>query len=171
MGNGGGVMSYLMKNTKAQLVGFIEALQDEIKSQQNKIDNLECAVTEQKDLVAELREELEGSQRVGVAQGFIALDKILAERERQDEKWGQQNHASGTGPTVGKKRWTLYPGLMKEWVDLRSELGSVTWADILMEEIAEAFDESDPGKLEEELIQCAAVIVAWIESIARNRSE
>ena len=100
---------------------------------------------------------------------IIAL-KILAERERQDAKWGQQNHANGTGPTVGKKRWTLYPGLMKEWVDLRSELGSVTWADILMEEIAEAFDESDPVKLEEELIQCAAVIVAWIESIAREHT-
>ena len=34
--------------------------------------------------------------------------------------------------------------------------------------VGEAFAESDPDKLRTELIQVAAVAVAWIESIDRN---
>jgi hypothetical protein len=46
---------------------------------------------------------------------------------------------------------------------------TLTWADILEEEIAEALAESDPVKLRAELVQSGAVIVAWIEAIDRAR--
>jgi len=68
----------------------------------------------------------------------IIVQAVLAERDRQDEKWGRdfqgRNHAF--------------------------------WLAILMEEIGEAaraYLEHDRGKLREELIQSAAVIFSWLE--------
>ena len=48
--------------------------------------------------------------------------------------------------------------------------GSVTFKDVLMEEVAEVFAESDPEKLRAELIQVAAVAVQWVEKIDRERA-
>lgn len=82
-----------------------------------------------------------------------ALGDVLVERDRQDAKWGEQNHSP------------------------------VAWLAILMEEVGEAAHEIcnasiDPyipeerpfwlAKLRRELIQVAAVAVAAIESLDRN---
>lgn len=77
------------------------------------------------------------------------LDHVAAERERQDEKWGEQNHL--------------------DWV----------WNAILMEEVGEAAEEvlttafgaaaKGHGDLRSELVQVAAVAVAWIEAIDRRK--
>ena len=67
---------------------------------------------------------------------------IIAERVRQDEKWGEQNH------DVFK------------------------WLAILGEEVGEANKaalENDYSELMQELIQIGAVTVAMIESLERNR--
>ena len=67
---------------------------------------------------------------------------IMAERARQDEKWGEQNH-------------DIYK-----------------WLAILGEEVGEANKaalENDYSELMEELIQIGAVTVAMIESLERNR--
>jgi len=40
-----------------------------------------------------------------------------------------------------------------------------------MEEVFEALAETDPEKLELELIQAAAVIVAWVEKLRRHRND
>lgn len=40
-----------------------------------------------------------------------------------------------------------------------------------VEEVYEALAESDENKLTEELIQVAAVCVAWVENITRNKNE
>ena len=45
--------------------------------------------------------------------------------------------------------------------------GEGTWADILREEYFEALAETDPARLRVELIQVAAVAVAWVEAIDR----
>ena len=37
-----------------------------------------------------------------------------------------------------------------------------------MEEVAEAFEEHDPARLRSELVQVAAVAVAWVEKIDRD---
>jgi hypothetical protein len=69
------------------------------------------------------------------------MSMMTAERKRQDEKWGEQNHTNGV------------------------------WALILGEEFGEscqaALDKSDK-EVVQELIQVAAVCIAWIEAIGRK---
>ena len=50
------------------------------------------------------------------------------------------------------------------------KLGYGSWADILVEEVAEAIDATDEDNLIEELIQVAAVASGWVEAIQRRRS-
>ena len=107
------------------------------------------------------------------------LGEVAAERARQDAKWGEQNHPDGTGP----RAYPLAP-LPEANLDLRAayELadaakkatdtafkhGKVTYRDILLEEVFEALAESNPARLRVELVQVAAVAVAWVEKIDRH---
>lgn len=104
------------------------------------------------------------------------LKEVQAERERQEAKWGEQNHANGTGPG----QYFLGKGLSApatfgylrdratEIMDNHVDVGRLTYTDILLEEVFEAVTESDPDKLREELVQVAAVAVAWVEKIDRD---
>lgn len=75
-----------------------------------------------------------------------AVGDVLNERERQNQKWGEQNHDDG-------------------W-----------WTAILAEEVGEAaqaalhgrFGGRAAGTLRDELVQVAAVAVQWIECIDRR---
>lgn len=77
---------------------------------------------------------------------ITAFRAILNERQRQYEKWGEQNHD-----------------------DYR-------WLAILVEEIGELsqcalhdeFGGHAAGKLQEELVQVAAVAVSWLECLDRR---
>lgn len=93
-----------------------------------------------------------------------ALKEVAAERERQDAKWGEQNHPDGTG-FAGSARDA---DLARLECKRQFAEGTGTWLDILNEEVAEAYAETDPAKLRAELVQCAAVVVAWIEAIDRR---
>lgn len=82
------------------------------------------------------------------ARQISIVEEILLERMRQDRKWGEQNHSR------------------------------IEWLGILSEEIGEAAKEvvdihfsasGDPTNLRYELVQCAAVIVAWLECDKRNK--
>ncbi|MGA8116881.1 MAG: hypothetical protein WCA46_24870 [Actinocatenispora sp.] len=92
------------------------------------------------------------------------LTDLHAERVRQDERWGEQNHPDGTGG----------PGALddlavaRETVEGNAARGAMTWRDILQEEVAEAFAESDPVRLREELVQVAAVAAGWVQAIDRR---
>ena len=70
------------------------------------------------------------------------LDLIIAERGAQDVKWGQQNH------------------------------DDYIWLAILMEEVGEAaqaiLQEQGVERVRGELVQSAAVIVAWLEATDRR---
>lgn len=94
----------------------------------------------------------------------VALREIDRERERQIDKWGPQSHPDGTGG----------PRLMRasEFARILCEAAFAddkgTWAHILTEEFFEAMAEADPEKLRTELIQVAAVAVAWVEDIDRR---
>lgn len=93
------------------------------------------------------------------------LDEIAAERARQDAKWGQQNHPDGTAAD----EFNLM--LVQQWKDLvdkNATEGESNWNNILFEEAYEAAAETDPAKLRAELVQIAAVAVAWIECIDRR---
>lgn len=92
------------------------------------------------------------------------IDSVLAERNRQDAKWGEQNHPDGTGIGGDDVRRDVMTSLCQA----AAASGSVTWRHILDEEVAEAFAEPDPAKLRAELVQVAAVAVAWIEAIERR---
>lgn len=85
---------------------------------------------------------------------------IAEERERQDAKWGEQHHKNGTDPANEK-----LADRAKAYNDLQAITGSGDWCGILFEEVFEAFAELDDVKLREELIQVAAVAVAWVEDI------
>jgi hypothetical protein len=92
------------------------------------------------------------------------LAEIYAERARQDEKWGEQNHPDGTG-NLDQQR---YAEFRRKWCQDAFGAGYGTWADVLAEEVAEAEAERDPARLRAELIQVAAVAVAWAEAIDRR---
>lgn len=92
------------------------------------------------------------------------LAEVQAERERQDVKWGQQNHPDGTGNTSQQKD----ADRARRWCQDAFGAGYGTWSYVLAEEVAEANAERDPAKLRAELLQVAAVAVAWVDAIDRR---
>lgn len=97
----------------------------------------------------------------------IVLHAVYQERRRQEERWGVQHHPDATGLIDDDVRAERIKALN----DFYDAEGNITWRDILLEEVYEAFAETDLDKLREELIQVAAVAVAWIEDIdGRRRS-
>jgi hypothetical protein len=97
---------------------------------------------------------------------YDILAAISDERDAQDAKWGEQNHPDGTG---GRDAAVMAAALRTQ-CDARHRQGRGTFADILAEEVAEAFAEEDPGKLRTELVQVAAVAAAWVEAIDRRQA-
>lgn len=110
---------------------------------------------------------------------------VVEERVAQEAKWGQQNHPNGTGGETGIEPfgyadaadladWLAKPepdGTVADFMRHRCEVmfsqGSGTYEAILTEEWGEAVSEPDPAKLRAELIQVAAVAIAWAEKIDR----
>lgn len=83
-----------------------------------------------------------------------AVKAVVTERQRQDEKWGEQNHHP-----------VYWVGMLTE------ELGEVSKESIELyqhngESLAEAF-----GRLRSELVQLAAVALAAIECIDRQQAQ
>ncbi|MGY5127346.1 hypothetical protein [Streptomyces nigrescens] len=97
--------------------------------------------------------------------GVKALaEDVDAERQRQLAKWGEQAHPDGTAITGDEER----ADRARHACQAMAEIGQVSWRDILNEEVQEAFAESDPEKLREELVQSAAVIAAWVLDLDRR---
>lgn len=108
------------------------------------------------------------------ARTWAILGLVFEERQAQEARYGEANlHLEdGTGPET---RWLgPYTGasardiqleLRRDYEDYEDELGSVTWAHLIREEIAEAFQEDHPVRLAGELIQAAALCVSWVERL------
>lgn len=104
--------------------------------------------------------------------------EIRDEYERQYATWGEQNHPDGTGEHVtsflpgsaGALTMTDLATHFKTMCEELGALGKQTWLAILLEEIFEAAEESDPAKLRYELIQSAGVILQWVETIDRREA-
>lgn len=108
------------------------------------------------------------------------LGEVAEERYRQESKWGQQNHPNGTGPDVwinlDAAGYLRHHGIraadLSGWATGRTDVAFAhdrgTYEHILTEEWAEALAEDDPVRLRAELIQVAAVAVAWVEKIDRD---
>lgn len=120
----------------------------------------------------------EGGQESGAAPARRALlnrealesvlREVSDERYRQHSKWGEQNHRDADHTSLA----AFVDGAQaKLIVDTAAKLGSLSYLAILYEELCEAADEAKAGRpveLRAELVQCAAVIVAWIEAIDRR---
>jgi hypothetical protein len=93
--------------------------------------------------------------------------EINKERERQNEKWGEQNHLMLNVPftTAGMRQQE------KIYKQLNNSARDVSWFGILMEEVYESFAETDPARQREEMIQVAAVAVQIIECLDRHMEE
>jgi hypothetical protein len=102
------------------------------------------------------------------------LAQVGQEMDRQVAKWGEQNHPSSYGYDVLDS--VAYPTAddakyLCDSITTGIEEGVLSWTDIFLEEVLEAREEAVGGNLEalkEELIQCAAVALSWVESIERN---
>jgi hypothetical protein len=94
----------------------------------------------------------------GLAAHMVEVD---AERQRQLAKWGDQHHPDGTGLPVYQHAANRY----RDQADRNAASGVLAWRDVLLEEVYEALAEADPKALRTELVQCAAVIQAWIADI------
>ena len=72
---------------------------------------------------------------------IVGMEEILAEREKQDQKWGEQNHDTQMWLTI-----------------LVEEIG----------EVAKAILEKDDIGYRKELVQVGAVALAALQSFERN---
>lgn len=93
--------------------------------------------------------------------------EVFDQLERQVRKWGIQDHPDGTMASAFSLAGAEQAKETCEWM---RENGDLAWIHILDEEVLEAFAEN-PGteELRNELIQVAAVAVAWIENIDRRK--
>ena len=106
-----------------------------------------------------------------------AITALLTERTAQDAKWGEQNHDDGTGPHTRVLRVGLNVDL-DTGAELAARLtgscqaafnnGEGTWRHVILEEVGEALAEDEPDALTTELVQTAAVTVAWMGAIERR---
>lgn len=101
------------------------------------------------------------------------LNEVWLERVQQEERYGDVNDKleDGTGEWVN---WIPFhdehaPQIEEDFRDdyeaYQFKHGLPTWMHLVREEVAEAFQESDPDRLAEELIQVAALCVSWVERI------
>lgn len=88
-------------------------------------------------------------------------EHVVNERWRQLEKWGIQSHEDGTSTS-----WQCSMKVAKQENQAAIEADSSTWAWILLEKVYEALCETDfTQNLRSDLVQCAAVLFAWIEDL------
>lgn len=101
------------------------------------------------------------------------LERVFQERQSQEARYGEQNAKcqSGTGPDTcwllpftGASATKIQHRLRYDYEEYEYD-APVTWVHLVREEIAEAFQEDDPARLAEELIQVAALCVSWVERL------
>lgn len=107
------------------------------------------------------------------------LEEVRLERLRQDAKWGEQNHPDlardvrhMNALSVAEEMCLPSADVARQRVELLARAGELGYADIALEEFCEAIEAAaneDVGELRKELIQTAAVLVAWVECIDRRR--
>jgi hypothetical protein len=90
---------------------------------------------------------------------FNIMADIAREWQKQDKKWGEQHLPDGTDPDFFRP----LADAVRVKTDLATQNGMLMWVDILYEEFYEACAESSWPELRKELIQVAAVCVAWVE--------
>lgn len=101
----------------------------------------------------------------------LVLNEVAQERARQDEKWGEQNHPNlwEKTPELAEQARTYAQRVAANFKAQNDNPDEpLDWAGILTEEFYEAIGEAEDDRLRKELVQVAAVAVAWIECIDRR---
>ena len=119
-----------------------------------------------------------------------ALDAVIAERQRQDAKWGVQNHPMVPADVrINARAHNVMPEifacyalgvqnalLARDECNREHRAGRGTYTHILVEEVAEFVeacvlhgDASDEARAE--MVQVAAVALAMLEAIDRKRAK
>lgn len=101
------------------------------------------------------------------------LADVAAEREHQYATYGtNEDTKDGTGDRVPwllpfdqREALVIQQAFRADYEQVEIVEGEVTWMHLVREEIAEAFQESDPERLRAELVQVAALAVSWIEKL------
>lgn len=97
------------------------------------------------------------------------LKDVLLERFNQFTKWGEQNHPSFPAEVLNHREdWKKMEDFARRICDAATKAGTLSWMDILNEELHEAYAADNNERLREELVQLAAVAVAWIDSLDRG---
>lgn len=108
------------------------------------------------------------------------LELVFKERLSQELRYGESNPhlVDGTGPATrwlgpytGDSAAEIQKELRRDYEDWEHSEGLPTWAHLVREEIAEAFQEEDPRRLAEELVQVAALCVSWVERLSIDEEE
>lgn len=89
---------------------------------------------------------------------------VIPERWNQLKKWGVRGLPDGTDSfnIIDANEYRLQ--CQREFAN-----GEGSWLDVLLEEVYEASAETAPEKLRTELVQVAAVAIAWIEDIDKRQ--
>jgi precorrin-6B methylase 2 len=94
---------------------------------------------------------------------------ILREVSRNLYRWGMQQH-----PDIYIGGSTQYGcpdnNVARAACERAAKEGRITWAHILVEEVAEALDTQSPADLRDELVQVAAVALDWIRDLDQRRA-
>lgn len=102
------------------------------------------------------------------------LGEVFEERVLQEKRYGDVNDMleDGTGewvewlkPYSHNHAQEIEGFFRDDYEAYQMQHGKPTWMHLVREEVAEAFQESDPERLAEELIQVAALCVSWVERI------
>lgn len=165
-----------------------EDLQREVSRLKKKIDRLESGMKAialdfelNEDAVMAIEHLL--GERTPSGAGFF-LSMVRAERIRQESKWGNQDHRDANPVLLDRESGVTARRLAEELeictatrakylCETAFERGEGSWSVLLVEEVAEAIEAiGDDDDLFEELVQVAAVAVAWGEAIqGRTKGE
>lgn len=109
------------------------------------------------------------------------FEEVVVERQRQDIKWGIQNHPSIDQTLLNREGGCSEERMCEEYeipsqtrakflCDNATKNGELTWTHIALEELSEVVCAKDDNERRTELIQLKSVILAWIQCIDRNNN-
>lgn len=104
---------------------------------------------------------------IAKAQHEVYAGEARIETNEQLAKWGVQNHPALHSENARRD----FAKLAEKWKsinDARVRDGSIAWDGILLEEVFEALELTDPFAMIDELVQVAAVAISMAASIERN---